>query len=736
MSNRAEAFFRSAVLFICSFCLIDRLQGQTAVWDGGVSGNGTSWAVTDNWVSDTALQSSATSNVLINNRNGTGTISSLTISGTRTHGTITFDNVNSVLASTLNVDTNGSGTTARALTLHGGITLQNTGPNQTPGTTVAFRGNNGSLSIILGANNTFSASTGMYLQINSGVVISGGFGINISGGGTVGLNAPNTFTGGVTVENGATLRVGAANQGSSASSTLSGGLLQDSQVGTGTLILQNGSTLLSGGSGQRTLHNSLSLGGNITFGATSTYTGTLVFRSDDTSSGETLTTPAVITLTNDLNVTSNVTTSFFNVVSGPHAITKQGPGSLRLSANNTYNGGTAVASGTLEFGRTGSLGSGLVTLGSTGGGDASLLNYLGGWTLSNNIVATAGSGGTLTLGYTSTADYSGIFSGSITLNDDLNLRSDAATGFAMRVTGSISGSHDLTKTGPGMLRIEADNTAYTGTTTIAEGTLQLGSFSGSNAGSLGSGQVVNNAILRINRTNNFTISNEISGTGSFIQAGSGTTILTGQNSYSGGTSVIGGELLINNTTGSATGSGSVTTAVGTTLGGTGTLELTGSNFISIGGTVSPGIAGSAGVLSMKAVDGNVTFTSTSSLALELFANAVNDRLFYAGSGLGQLDFTSLGAGQISVTFASGYTPSAGDTFDLLDWTNLAGLSTTQLNLSTAGFDPNWTWDTSQFVASGVVSIIVIPEPSRVLLILLGVVAIVSRRERVNITSHR
>jgi len=51
--------------------------------------------------------------------------------------------------------------------------------------------------------------------------------------------------------------------------------------------------------------------------------------------------------------------------------------------------------------------------------------------------------------------------------------------------------------------------------------------------------------------------------------GSGTFTLTGTNSYSGGTTVSNGTLLVNNTGSSATGTGAVTVVNGATLSGSG-----------------------------------------------------------------------------------------------------------------------------------------------------------------------
>ncbi|MCV5275350.1 hypothetical protein OFC49_31940, partial [Escherichia coli] len=92
--------------------------------------------------------------------------------------------------------------------------------------------------------------------------------------------------------------------------------------------------------------------------------------------------------------------------------------------------------------------------------------YLAGWTTNNDISTVSGSGGTLTLSYTSTVTGFGsaVFTGALTLNDSIVIRSEAATGLAMRMQGAISGSGGITKTGAGALRLENDNTGYSGAT--------------------------------------------------------------------------------------------------------------------------------------------------------------------------------------------------------------------------------------------------------------------------------
>ncbi len=83
--------------------------------------------------------------------------------------------------------------------------------------------------------------------------------------------------------------------------------------------------------------------------------------------------------------------------------------------------------------------------------------------------------------------------------------------------------------------------SYTGGTTIADGTLQIG-----NGGTSGAilGDVVNAGALVFNRADAVTFAGAISGTGSLTQAGSGTLTLSGANSFTGATTVAGGTLAL------------------------------------------------------------------------------------------------------------------------------------------------------------------------------------------------
>ena len=82
-------------------------------------------------------------------------------------------------------------------------------------------------------------------------------------------------------------------------------------------------------------------------------------------------------------------------------------------------------------------------------------------TVTNPIEVASGPGGTRTFGAT-IASGTAVFSGAVNLDHDLLLNDSA--GGTVRLSGTISGSGGLTKTGPGVFILSGSNT-YTGWTT-------------------------------------------------------------------------------------------------------------------------------------------------------------------------------------------------------------------------------------------------------------------------------
>ena len=183
----------------------------TSVWDGGASGLGTSWNSAANWQDDLLPVPSATTDLLFHSRNGGSVLlAQMSLGSSQVAGRITFDGALGGLPDLLQVDTNGTGgTTARTLTLHGGLTLANTSSQ------IVLRGANGDLTLALAADNRWETSAGSTLLAR--VPVSGNFALTLEGSGTVRLDAASTHSGGSQVQGG-TLLVG----NSSGSATGSG----------------------------------------------------------------------------------------------------------------------------------------------------------------------------------------------------------------------------------------------------------------------------------------------------------------------------------------------------------------------------------------------------------------------------------------------------------------------------------------------------------------------------------
>jgi fibronectin-binding autotransporter adhesin len=155
--------------------------------------------------------------------------------------------------------------------------------------------------------------------------------------------------------------------------------------------------------------------------------------------------------------------------------------------------------------------------------------------------------------------------GSITVNSTKN--------YTIGGYGKITGTTGLTKTGTGTL-ILANMYAndYTGTTTINNGTLQVGD--GVNYSTrLGAGPVVNNGALVFNNPigDDYELTSAISGNGALEKKGGNTITLSAANSYTGLTTITAGRITTTNS--SALG----TTDAGTVVANGATLDVHGTN---------------------------------------------------------------------------------------------------------------------------------------------------------------
>jgi autotransporter-associated beta strand protein/T5SS/PEP-CTERM-associated repeat protein len=388
-------------------------------------------------------------------------------------------------------------------------------------------------------------------------------------------------------------------------------------------------------------------------------------------------------------------------ISGLGTLSKAGVGTLILTGNNSYSGGTTITGGFINFNSANSFGSGLITI--NGGGLQ--------WATGNSAdisaqLAAFGAGG-------ATFDTNG---NNVTL------------------AASLSGPGGLTKTGAGTMTLSGVN-SYQGGTAINGGTVAV--TADANLGAAAGGLAFGGGTLQFlsgfttNRTvtlsagggtfdtngNNATLAGAIGGAGGLTKVGAGTMTLSGASTYLGGTTVNAGTLQagaanvfapasahtiangatlnlagFNQSIGSLAGAGAVTLGAATlTTGndntsttfsgaisgtgglakiGTGTLLLTGTSNYTGATTVNAGTLSVNGSIASSAltvnaggtIGGNGTIGNTT----------INGGTLSPGNSIGTLTVQ----GNLVLTSAAAYivevSPTAADRTNVTGTANLAG----------------------------------------------------------------
>ncbi|HSF11509.1 MAG TPA: autotransporter-associated beta strand repeat-containing protein, partial [Erythrobacter sp.] len=363
---------------------------------------------------------------------------------------------------------------------------------------------------------------------------------------------------------------------------------------------------------------------------------------------------------------------------GNGGIVKTGAGTVFMTGANTYAGGTDIQQGAIRVTDVSVLGTGPITVQQGAALDLLIANAQ---TL-NQAVSGAGilrksGAGDLTLlsnGLTGGVDIVGgrvivstaaaLGGGPVTTAVDTQLVFDTAA--TETISNLISGGGALTKDGAGVLVIQNANT-YTGGTIINAGRLGLNNGQG-----LGTGDVLilQGAQLSLGGV---SVANNIGGAGQVVKTANNAGFLTGTNTYSGGTDIQQGQLVV--ATPASLGTGGVQIANGAalvvdysgsnavTLGnvltgggslikdGTGALVVLGTGNNYVGGTVVSGgsvVVGSAGALG----SGNVAVSSGAVVEIGAisFANNVSGagRIVKTGSGTGALTGTNTHSGGIDI----------------------------------------------------------------------------------------
>jgi autotransporter-associated beta strand protein len=258
-------------------------------------------------------------------------------------------------------------------------------------------------------------------------------------------------------------------------------------------------------------------------------------------------------------------------IGGSRSITLTGPGNVYLRGSNTYSGDTIILNGALELDALGSPGNGAGTIYLSGGNiqcGASRNGYNTGSFIPNPIVLTVDAhifNTASTANSTRYIPFSGSLGGSAGTLIICNPTTVSGNYFIPRFSGSFTFNRPVVigDTSGGAF---SDNTLSFSVVDMCNAStngVQIwnGTFSG--PGSL--------------RRRSPILDNSVPG---------GIAILTGNNTYSGGTTISSGTLFANNTAGSALGSGVVTvTSLGTLAGNGAVIAPT---IVSLGGTIQPG----------------------------------------------------------------------------------------------------------------------------------------------------
>ncbi|PYF83297.1 VCBS repeat-containing protein/autotransporter-associated beta strand protein [Marinomonas alcarazii] len=524
---------------------------------------------------------------------------------------------------------------------------------------------NGTLS--LQGDTTFNNGSSDSLTVSS--VLEGSGSLIKSGAGTLNLSGSNTYTGDTRVSAGILV---ASN--SSALGTTNGGT---SLSESATLQLEGGITLAE----EITINRA---DGIVSTSGENTISGNVIIADASgnpdimAAAGSTLSISGVISGTDS-----------FNLFFGDSSHT----GTVILSGNNTFSNYINVDGGTLVLAHNNALG--LSANGVSGVADGATLALQGGISIAETEIRVSGSG----------VDGAGALrsiSGNNTFSGQLRLSSDASIGVSadyLTLSGVITDStstRNLTKVGAGTLVMSATN-SYDGSTTVSEGTLvasggsaisdtsavtvasgatlELDVDASETVGSIaGAGNIIaNGGTLTVGGDNTSTTFSGVLSEGSqglsLSKIGTGTLTLSGDNTYSGNTTVSGGTLSV--ATDSNLGSGALTLNSGTlsvtgngatidnaiTLVNSGALNLD----AGIAATFSGAVSGSGALLKTGA--GTATLSGKNSYTGATTLNGGTLSLTGSLNGTSQVTVNS---GATLAGTGSVFTANSGNTLTIAD----------------------------------------------------------------------
>jgi fibronectin-binding autotransporter adhesin len=381
---------------------------------------------------------------------------------------------------------------------------------------------------------------------------------------------------------------------------------------------------------------------------------------------------------------------------GNNALNKLGAGTLVLNnSSNSYTGATTIKAGTLQItvaapnDANGALGKAVsaVVVGDSGAAVAATFDIGAAVQNSRAVTMQAGTGAADRTLSTSIGSGTATQSGAVAINSASIF--SAASGGKLLVSGALTGTSGLTISGAGVVEITAANTGFSGGTALSSGaTLRVGHDSALGTGGLtlnggtlasdggtaralannvtmggnvtlgdgtGTGALTFSGTVALGGNRVFTVGNTttmsgiISGVSNGLEkAGSGTLILSANNTFSGTTTLTSGTLRATSSAG-ALGAGSLALAGGT-------LELANDTALSFSRNTT--VSGNTTIRSDRLTAGAGVTHTLGTLSIGAQTLTV-ERGSIATSGTGTVTF-----GAVTLTGAATFSPAANAALNL------------------------------------------------------------------------